>query len=131
QQQDESAMMASYVRQLRQFLIDALNNGVPGHLFAARLITQVGEGPYHMITAKGEPGVLMFLQQAPEVWGELIRTYGPERLQKFGGKIVAVSAVRADLQSMQHPPHPAAAAPGPIPVAQPPPGAVHRPPQPI
>ena len=63
---------AQYARQIHPALKDALQKGVSGYEFAARLILQLGNTQaYDYVISEGVPGLERFLQSAPEVWGTM------------------------------------------------------------
>jgi hypothetical protein len=133
QEQSEQQVFATYVRQLRMPLIQALQNNVSGSRFAAWLISTYGEAPYTQVTVNGSNSVMSFLQTAPEVWGELMRPpFGGALIGQFIEQFCNREAVRQALADMQagNPPQQqqqqtGPATNGPVPVAMPTPSAAN------
>jgi len=82
QDTSEMGMLAAAARLIKDPLLHALQNQVPGSRFGGWIIVNYGEGYYQTAISEGEAGMLKFLQSAPEVWGAVIQ-FGAPKVQQF------------------------------------------------
>lgn len=82
QDTSEMGMLAAAARLIKDPLLHALQNQIPGSRFGGWIIVNYGEGYYQTAISEGEAGMLKFLQSAPEVWGAVIQ-FGAPKVQQF------------------------------------------------
>jgi hypothetical protein len=99
---------AAYARQIHPLLKDALAKGMPGYEFAARIIIQMGGNSqaYDFVIQDGVPGLMKFLQSAPEVWATM-QQYGQNRQNEiFMDQFCNRENVMKAVEVLRNPPKP-------------------------
>ena len=101
QENTEVNQMQMYARMIRGELVQALAQGVPGHRFAAMIVTRYpgGEQGYQFLSEGGEPRVMELLQAAPEVWGDVLKYQ--QRVPGFIAEFLDQASVMATVEAFR------------------------------
>jgi hypothetical protein len=100
-QETPSMKDAFYARQMGPAVIEALKQGRSGHSLGAELVMNVsgGEGIYGELHQRGPQSIIGMFQQAPEVWGEIVKFGG--RIDQFAQEFCNKEAVVQEIQAVR------------------------------
>ena len=106
-----------FIQQLHAPLVKALNEGIPGYEFAARLILIQGAGTYAQLASFSKDQLMGFLQMYTPLWQDCIR-FGAQFDQFLTDFLDQEQALQSaeDMRTGSQQPQPQTQAPAPRPV---------------
>lgn len=118
----EEQMYGNFLKEIEPHLLNALNNNVPGHVFAAELAMSRGMIVYNQLAAGGESGIYQFISRYNQgLWQQLSKM--PQKFTQFVQEFLNQAEVARAFEEMQiarqnasmppEPPKPAVVKPAP------------------